>query len=98
MIMAGQLSLNSKIHINPDVLFQELQGEAVLLNEKTGVYLRLNPVGTRVWELLEQNQPLSGILSALLKDYEVTEERLTQDLFNLIHEMVDNDLIEVDGR
>ncbi len=95
--MAAELSLKSRVHINLDVLFQELQGEAVLLNEKTGVYLRVNPVGTRVWQLIEDDQPLASVLSTLVKEYEVSEERCTQDLFNLIHQMVQNGLIEVDG-
>ena len=45
-IMPTEISLNSRVLIQDDVLFQELQGEAVLLNLKTGVYLGLNQIGT----------------------------------------------------
>jgi len=42
--MIATPSLDSRIQINDDVLWQELQGEAVLLNLKTGVYFGLNPI------------------------------------------------------
>ena len=48
-IMATEISLNSRVRILDDVLFQELQGEAVLLNLKTGVYLGLDQLGTQIW-------------------------------------------------
>jgi len=60
--MATELSVKSRVRINDDVLFQELQGERVLLNLKTGVYMGLDKVGTRVWQLMGQNEMLSGVL------------------------------------
>lgn len=80
-------TLDSRIRVNDDVLFQELHGEGVLLNLKTGVYLGLDPVGTRVWQLLETHSLLSEILAALLVEYEVPEERCAQDLVALVADM-----------
>ena len=54
--MATSPTLESRIRINDDVLFQELHGEGVLLNLKTGVYFGLDPVGRRIWQLA-QEQP-----------------------------------------
>jgi hypothetical protein len=91
--MAISPSLGSRIHANSDVLFQDLQGEGVLLNLKTGVYFGLDQVGTRVWQLLEQHEALSDIVEALLAEYDVAEERCRGDLLGLIAEMEKQGLV-----
>ncbi len=85
--MSVKINLNSRVQIQDDVLFQELQGEAVLLNLKTGVYLGLNQIGTRIWQLLQEDGALSRVMDVMLQEYEVTEEKLSQDLLNLVGQM-----------
>jgi hypothetical protein len=85
--MATEMTLNSCIKIQDDVLFQELQGEAVLLNLKTGVYLGLNPIGTRIWQLLQQDGSLSKTVDVLLEEYDVGRDQLTRDLLDLVAQM-----------
>ncbi len=80
-------TLASRVTVSGDVLFQELHGEAVLLNLKTGVYFGLDPVGTRVWHLLQAQARLSDLLLAMVAEYDVAEERCAEDLLALIAEM-----------
>lgn len=89
------VSLDSPVRANDDVLFQELRGEGVLLNLKTGVYFGLDPVGRRVWELLQEHQTLGGVLRAMLAEYDVTEPKCTADLMTLVAEMTKHELITV---
>jgi len=49
-------TLRDSIIIPDDVLFRELDGEAVLLNLKTGIYFGLNPVATRMWQLIVEQR------------------------------------------
>lgn len=85
--MAVEISLNSRVQIQDDVLFQELQGEAVLLNLKTGVYLGLNQIGTRIWQLLQEDGALNRVMEVMLQEYDVTQEKLAQDLLDLVGQM-----------
>jgi hypothetical protein len=85
--MPTEITLNSRVRIQEDVLFQELQGEAVLLNLKTGVYLGLNQLGTRIWQLLQENGDLNQVRGAILQEYDVTEEKCEQDLLELVRQM-----------
>ena len=48
-IMSPPPTLTAEVRANDEVLFQELHGEGVLLNLKTGVYFGLDPVGARIW-------------------------------------------------
>ena len=86
-------TLGSRIRVNDDVLFQELHGEAVLLNLKTGVYFGLDSVGTRAWQLLPEHPVLSQILEVIVREYDVAEERCAEDLIRLIAEMREHELV-----
>ena len=91
--MTSRPTLESSLRPNDDVLFQELQGESVLLNLKTGVYFGLDAVGTRVWELLDQPRPLSDVLDVLVREYEVTNEQCEADLLSLAGDMLKHELV-----
>ena len=95
MSTPADVSLESRAHVSDDVLFQELQGQGVLLNLKTGVYFGLDQVGTRICQLLEKHSVLSEVLEVMVAEYEVPEERCAQDLLALITEMEKNGLVTV---
>ena len=77
------LSLNNSIAIPDDVLFRELDGEAVLLNLKTGTYFGLNPVATRMWQLIAEQHSLARVLETLAGEYEADRLVLENDLLEL---------------
>lgn len=89
------ITLDSRVRINNDVLFQELQGEAVLLNLKSGVYFGLDPVGTRIWQLFETAERLAAIAKTITAEYEVTEDRCAADLLALVADLEKQELVTV---
>lgn len=91
--MAVPPTLVSRVRASDDVVFQDLQGEGVLLNLKTGVYFGLDHVGTRVWQLLEKHETLSEIAAAIVAEYDVDEARCADDLLALIAEMEERGLV-----
>ena len=76
-----------RVEASPDVLFQEVGGEAVLLDLNSESYFGLNEVGTRMWQLIQEEPDLQGIFSRLAKEYEVDEGTLFKDLRDLVDEM-----------
>lgn len=93
--MAISPTLNSEIRVNEDVLFQDLHGEGVLLNLKTGVYFGLDPVGTRVWQLLGDHPRLSAIVEALTAEYEIAEGQCAADLLALVADFEKHALVTI---
>jgi len=81
------------MHALGDVLFQDLEGEAVLLNLKTGVYFGLDRVGTRVWQLIETPTPIAQIVESLTAEFDVTDERCTADVLALAASMAQHGLV-----
>lgn len=91
------VSLTQSASVAPDVIFRLLDGEAVLLNLKTGNYFGLDPIGTRAWELIVEEHSLERVHSALLEEYAVDPDRLAQDLLALVEEFCEKGLVQVAG-
>jgi hypothetical protein len=92
----SELSIESRIKPSDDVLFQELQGEAVLLDLKTGVYFGLDRVGARMWQLFTANDSLRGVVRTIVNEYDVAEPRCTTDVLDLVTRLQDQGLIAVE--
>ena len=88
-------TLASRVRVNDDVLFQELQGEAVLLNLKSGVYFGLDPVGTRIWQLFSEHEVLSEVAQAVVAEYDVAEDKCSEDLLKLVDDLEKQELVSV---
>ncbi len=77
------------------ILFQELDGEAVLLNLDKGEYYGLNAVGMRAWALLAQPCDLAGLVEALVGEFDVQREVLQADLSAFLQELEREGLLYV---
>jgi hypothetical protein len=82
-----------------DVVFQTLAGEegAVLLHVGTGQYHTLNPVATRIWELLESPRTESELSRHLQGEFETGGESLEVDLRTFLQELSVRNLIHLDS-
>jgi len=95
--MAASMSLNQEARISPDVLFQEVGGEAVLLDLKSESYFGLNEVGTRIWQLIEVNGNLTHVLDIMLDEYDVAPERMEADLMDLVGRLTEAGLVTLES-
>jgi len=94
-IKEGQSTLEDVITISPDVVFRDLDGEAVLLNLTIGIYFGLNEVGTRMWNLIHQYSALQKVVAIMQEEYEVTPEVLEKDLLHLVDQLCAKGLVSV---
>lgn len=89
-------SLNQRAIPSTDVLFQEVGGEAVLLDLASENYFGLNRVGTRLWQLLAYDGSLQHAFDALLREFDVDPERLAEDMLAIVVELAEARLVRVD--
>lgn len=85
----------SRIEISPSVIYRDVSGEIVLLNLQSGVYYGLDPVGSRMWQLLMEQRPLDDVCSVMLEEYDVAAEVLRADLSRLVDELSSKGLVTV---
>ena len=89
------ISLPTRVEVSPEVLFQELPGEAVLLNLTSERYYGLDDVGMRMWALLSQDGDVAAACAQLLEEYDVGEDQLQADLAALIGRLAEAGLLTV---
>lgn len=80
-------ALDAAFRIPDDVIFRELDGEAVVLNLDTGIYFGLDAVGTRIWRLIEDRKPLKAVLETLIDEYDAPPDRLQRDLLAFVERL-----------
>ncbi len=88
------VTLDTLLTRSSEVLFQEVGGEAVLLDLASEQYFGLDPVGTRIWELLDGSTSLADVLHTLLQEYDAAEARIGDDLLQLAQSLTDAGLVE----
>ncbi len=94
-ITAHTMTLASRVRVSPEVLLQEIGGEAVLLDTASEQYFGLDPIGTRIWKLLGTGATLRAAHDQLLAEYDVPAERLERDMLALIGQLADAGLITI---
>jgi len=75
------------------VLFQEVDGEAVLLSLDQGFYYGLDELGTRIWKLLDDGLGMEQVVDAVVTDYDVEREQAHQDIVKFLDELEESGLI-----
>jgi hypothetical protein len=75
------------LRLSPDVVFRELDGESVVLDLSSGRYFGLNAVGTRVWQLIQQGQPVDGLIRAVTAEYDADADAVERDVLALLEDL-----------
>jgi len=89
------ISLDNRVAIHQDAVFRELDGEAVILQLEAGMYFGLDPVGTRLWQLIETHGQLRPVLEAALQEFDVSRDVLERDLIELVSRLSEKELLVV---
>ena len=86
--------MDIKWQVSMEVLSSKIDEEVILMSLKGEYYFGLDPIGSSIWELLEQ-QPLSinELVKILVEEYEVDEQTCREDVKKFIDDMSDKKLI-----
>ncbi|MBS0576027.1 MAG: PqqD family protein [Proteobacteria bacterium] len=95
VITAQPLTLTTRASISTEVLVQETGDEAVLLDLAGEQYFGLDPVGLRIWRLLEGGADLRGVCDTLLAEYDVGAAQVEGDVIALVGQLRDAGLVTV---
>jgi hypothetical protein len=96
-MMASALTSQSSVVAVTEQVSCEIDGAAVILGLPRGIYYSLDPVGSRIWSLIQQPRTVSEVCDALLADYEVEPEQCETDLLALLEKLQAEGLIQVTG-
>ena len=82
------LELSQKISRHSDILSAEIGGEAVMMSIEKGAYFGLNPIATRIWDLIDQPQSIAELIAVISAEYEVSDEQCSADVQEFVADML----------
>jgi hypothetical protein len=68
-------------------VFQEVEGETVLLDLESERYYALDDVGSRCWQLLAEHGDVEKVVAGMLAEFDVDEATLRADLDALLEKL-----------
>jgi hypothetical protein len=89
--MATRLRVNS-----PNVIYETIEGEVILIDLKTGTYYSLRDSGAAVWQAIEQGAGEDGIAAALGSRYDADEGEIRDAVRRLLGELEREGLVRAD--
>ena len=93
--MAVPMDAATRVAAARDQVSVEVEGEAVILSLADGVYYGLDPVGARVWRMMEQPRTVAELRDAVVAEWEVDAPTAERDLLDLLAELAARGLVEV---
>jgi len=93
--MQTDISLKTVVVASKENISCALGDEAAILHMRSGVYYGLDPVGARIWKLLEQPKSVEDLRTAILDEYDVESPKCESDLLNLLEKLRTEGLIEI---
>ena len=90
-----RVTLDDQVQCSGEVLVQEVGGEAVLLDLASERYFGLDPIGTRIWQLLADAPSLQQVHATLCGEFDAPAERIQADLLALVQELAVAGLVEI---
>jgi hypothetical protein len=93
--MPDGISLKTIVVASKDNVSCDLGEEAAILHMRSGVYYGLDPVGARIWKLLDQPKTVEDLRAVILDEYEVEPAKCESDLLGLLEKLRAEGLIEV---
>ena len=84
----------SRFSVSPDIKISVIDGEAALLNVRTGAYFGLNPVGTLIWQSLADGKTFDEAVQVVCKEFAVDAAVAAADARTFARKMLDRGLLQ----
>lgn len=81
----------------PDVRFRIVDGEAVVVRQKSSEVLVMSEVAARLLTLADGIRPIGAWVEALAAEYEVDRGTLEQDVLRFAADLASEGILEVAG-
>ena len=94
--MPGGLKSTDSVAVVSDQVSCDVGDELIILSLRQGAYYGLDPVGARVWKLLQEApRTPSALCDAIADEYDVEYGRCQEDVMRLLEQLRDERLIEI---
>jgi hypothetical protein len=92
--MTISITTDTVLTRNPAILFNDFDDGIMMMDIESGLYFDVDPVGGRIWALLEQPSSLSEICKSLVNEFEVDEPSCIADTAEFLNDLVEKGLLK----
>jgi hypothetical protein len=78
-----------------DVVSSEIDGEAVMMSIEKGKYYGMDPIASRIWELLGTPISVGDMIGILTQEYDVTRQDCEKDVLVFLSDLLSEKLAEI---
>jgi hypothetical protein len=78
-----------------DVIYSEMDGEAVMVSMERGEYYGMNVTGTRIWNELENPVKVADLCAGLKTRYNVSQDKCESDVLKFLNLMAEKGVVRV---
>ena len=89
------VEMSDVVERNEAMLFTDLDDTVVMMDVDEGRYYELDPIGARIWALLETGRPVTDLCDALVASYDVEPEVCRRDVLAFLNEIEDMGIVRV---
>jgi hypothetical protein len=93
--MNQYIDLNTCIMQATNLISCDLDGETALMSVEHGKYYGINPIGSRIWALIEQPRLISDLCACLLSEFEVESTQCENDVLAFLSELAKDNLVKI---
>lgn len=76
-----------------NIIDGELDNHQVIMHINNGKYFGLNPVGKRIWELIEKPKSFDEITSTLILEYSISPDQCKKEVREFLDKGMECDII-----
>ena len=86
---------NTTVTQTKELVSSDLDGETVLMSIETGKYYNMDPIGSRIWALIEEPLSVSKLCDILLGEFKVDREQCEKEVLTFLNKLTEDNLIQV---
>lgn len=86
--------MNALIRRHADVLATPLDDTLLMMSVEKGMYYSLNPIASRIWELLAEPTTVADIVRQLQREYDVGAEQCGTEVTAFLAALRDRNLLQ----
>lgn len=76
-----------------DLVSTNVSDQVALMSIANGAYYGMDKIGSRIWELIVEPRPVSGVVDQLLGEFEVERPTCEQQVLAFLQQLSDADLL-----
>ena len=89
------MQLETIVERNQEIDASDLDGEKVMMDMDHGNYFMLNPIGSRIWDLINEPISVRRLVSLLREEYDVSEDECLEGVKDFLHELHHSNLLNI---